>query len=199
MHCYCLEQFKLNPTGILDITFTDIKPNDNNNYCGEWIINYTSQQALIIATSLIVVVINVVVCFIFEAISRLEKHHTQNDETIGQFQKITIMQFVNIGIIILLVNFNLDILARISKDKMIFGFIPILNGEYNDFSIQWYWNVGATLCVTLTFNIFSPHASKLMLPILSCFLRCWDRGCRCFVKRKLFDKNDDKVHTKKEL
>ena len=85
--------------------FTDVEQGAKN-LCVDWFKVYAAQQALVIGTSAVVVGINVVICFIFELISKAEKHHTQNDETLGQFQKITIMQFINIAIVILLVNFN---------------------------------------------------------------------------------------------
>ena len=38
----------------------------------------------------------------------MEKHHTQNDETLSQFQKIMTLQFVNYALVPLLVYFGLD-------------------------------------------------------------------------------------------
>jgi hypothetical protein len=57
------------------------------------------------------------------------------------------------------------------------GFIPILQGEYTDFTSYWYAQVGKTLTLTLMINIFSPHASKLGLPLMKLMFRCLDRGC----------------------
>jgi len=100
------------------------------------------------------------------------------------------MQFVNIAVVILVV--NLDLL-----DNDLFGFIPILNGTYPGFTSHWYAQVGKTICTTLLINIFSPHASKLAIPILKLFSRCLDRGCRCWLQNKE-GKNHD-VHTGKML
>lgn len=74
------------------------------------------------------------------------------------------------------------------------GFIPIFNGEYDDFSVEWYSNVGKTLCMTLMINIVSPHASKLSLPFLKFFFRWADRGYS-----SVFNLGDNKVNTKKYL
>jgi hypothetical protein len=70
---------------------------------------------------MVVVIINIVTCMIFEKIVSFEKNHSVNDETKGQFQKIVIMQFINIAVVILLVNFD-------TLDGPFLGFIPILNG-----------------------------------------------------------------------
>jgi hypothetical protein len=85
------------------------------------------------------------------------------------------MQFVNIAVVILIVNFR-------AFDEKVFGFLPIMNGTYPDFNSYWYGQVGETLCLTLFINMASPHVSKLLLPFLKLFLRFWDRGC----KRNLF-------------
>jgi hypothetical protein len=61
---------------------------------------------MIIGTSVVVVIINIAVCTFFDKIVFFEKRHTVNDETMGQFKKITIIQFINIAVVILLINFN---------------------------------------------------------------------------------------------
>ena len=43
------------------------------------------------------------------------------------------MQYINISVVILLVNFNLDTIVK--KYDKLFGVIPILDGDYNDFSV----------------------------------------------------------------
>ena len=85
MHCYCLDRLKKNPTKVLQTKFKDIDPSDKTEYCNDWFINYASQQAMVYGTSVVVVAINVIICFSFELISKLERHHTQNDETMGMF------------------------------------------------------------------------------------------------------------------
>ena len=82
---------------------------------------------MVVGTSVVVVLINIITCTIFEKIVFVEKRHTVNDETVGQFVKITIMQFINIAIVILLVNFDF-------LESPFLGFIPILNGDYIDFT-----------------------------------------------------------------
>ena len=89
--------------------------------------------------------------------------------------------------VILLINFDL-------LDGQLLGFIPLLNGEYKDFTVHWYSQVGKTLTLTLMINIFSPHASKLALPVVKVLLRCLDRGCSCQMQ-----KEDGSVNTKKLL
>jgi len=96
-----------------------------------WSITYGSQKFIVIGTSLVVVIINIIICIIFEQISKLEKHHTQNDETLAMFNKITIMQFINISFIMLIINFNFEKIPGFN----LLGVIPLLQGEYNDFNV----------------------------------------------------------------
>jgi hypothetical protein len=91
MHCFCFAQFTSDPTSVFDLKFNDIDPNDDTLYCQEWLINWGVQKAIIVGTSLIVVVINVAICFVFELLAKFERNPTQNDETKSMFQKITIM------------------------------------------------------------------------------------------------------------
>ena len=55
-----------------------------------------------------IVVINVIAAKVFELIASFEKAPTKNEETSSIFMKLTVLQFFNIAIVLLLVNFNLD-------------------------------------------------------------------------------------------
>lgn len=60
-------------------------------YCKTWGINLALQNGMVIGSSLVVVAINVITCTIFEMIVKIEKKHSVNEETNGQFTKITLM------------------------------------------------------------------------------------------------------------
>lgn len=76
---------------------------------------------MVVGTALVVTVINIITCTIFEKIVFVEKKHTINDETSGQFTKILLMQFINIAIVILIVNMQL-------VNGKFLGFLPVFNG-----------------------------------------------------------------------
>ena len=79
------------------------------------------------------------------------------------------MQFINIAVVILIVNINLF-------EGGLLGF-PVFAGDYDDLNADWYAQVGKTIAFTLFLNIFTPHASKLFWPLLKILKRCLDRGC----------------------
>lgn len=118
-------------------------------------------------------VVNVVMCIILAIVVEGERHHTKNDETMSTFIRITILQYINIGIIVLLV--NMDIYPG---EQLFLGFLPILDGEYPDIDAQWYANVGTTISFSMLLGIFTPHASYFFFAFLNYFLACLDRGCR---------------------
>ena len=92
MDCFCLNLLKVNPARVyprskLNIVFSEFKTYevDETPYCFDWFTNYTQQQLIITLSSCILVAFNVIICFIFELISKCEKHHTANEETMGNF------------------------------------------------------------------------------------------------------------------
>jgi len=104
---------------------------------------------MVIGTAVVVVAINVIASTILTAIVSFEKCHTINDETMGQFKKLTILQFINIALIILMVNFDFTVATPSNPEGRFLGFLPIFNGQYPDFDSSWYAQVGKTLCLTL--------------------------------------------------
>lgn len=61
---------------------------------------------MVIGSSCVIVMINIITSMIFERTVAIEKRQTVNEETIGMFMKIFILQYINIAIVILIVNFN---------------------------------------------------------------------------------------------
>ena len=121
--------------------------------------------------------VNVVMCMILSFVVQYERHHTKNDETMSQFLRITFLQYINIAVIVLLVNMDLY-----PTDQLFLGFLPILNGEYADLDAQWYSNVGTTISFSLLLGVFTPHASYFFFAGLNLFMRCLDRGCKSDLK-----------------
>ena len=116
-----------------------------------------------------VTVINLIASTLFTYMVKIERKHTINEETEALFIKKTLIQYINIALIVLAVNFDF-------LEGNFLGFIPIFNGTYKDFTAAWYTNVGKTLTLTLFINIFSPHISYLFMPFVKIFMRYYDRS-----------------------
>ncbi len=51
-----------------------------------------------------------------------------------------------------------------------------MNGNYVDFSPEWFNNIGGTICMTVFFQMITPHLSKILKAILHILQRIIDRG-----------------------
>jgi hypothetical protein len=160
------------------------------------------KNGLIVGTSVMVSVINSVAITIFVNITYIEANHSISEETYSSFARITIMQFINIAVIIMLVNFNLDGLEGAyerNEDSVFWRHVGIFDGAYSDFTVQWYYNIGASICLTMCIAVASPHASYLAAPVMAACSRCCDRGCNSNLKAQPDQPKNDEVNTKKLL
>lgn len=141
-----------------------------------------SNDFVILVSGVVINGINEGLKALFSELQDFEKSHSESEDTKSMFVKVSIMQFVNIAIIQLVLGFRLESYSQ----SCFLGFIPAFRGNYEDFSTHWYREVGATLGVTLFFNIIgshTPYAKKFLIAFL---LRCWDRGFKysAFIKKK---------------
>jgi hypothetical protein len=83
--------FNKQNTNILKETFTDVDENDQTLHCTNWFNAFGTLTAIKQGAPIIIAVINVVACTIFDLMSSFEKKFTKNDETISTFIKITIL------------------------------------------------------------------------------------------------------------
>jgi len=65
-----------------------------------------------------------------------------------------IVQFVNTAIVLLLIN------AEISTWRVPDG-LPILNGNFTDFTAEWYATVGTTIAFSMMFGSILPFTNFL--------------------------------------
>lgn len=109
MHCFCFTEFKKDPLGLDKIDFGDVGLLDGTKYCSEWLVSYGTQQALMIGSPMAIAFINIMVGKIIELIAYFQKLHTRNAETMVIFREMTILQYFNIAIVMLIVNFNIEV------------------------------------------------------------------------------------------
>jgi len=81
MHCYCFAYALKFNIEVLNVQFTDINETDDTLHCKDWATNYALQNGMVIGTSLLVVIINIITCIFFERFVWFEKKHSVNDET----------------------------------------------------------------------------------------------------------------------
>jgi len=169
IHCYCLSEFLKSGLSVRNIEFSD-----GETYCDEWLTNYTLANLWVLFTAMIIVFINVLAKALLRFISRFERAKDRTYELVSSTFKMFILQFLNTGVVILLVNLDLGVSYRD---------FPIFEGEYPSFTVQWYRVIGSTLVLMMLFNSISPHLSNLAFQMLFGTLRCCDRRCTCDSKR----------------
>ena len=79
--------------------------------------------------------------------------------------KIFIGQFINSGLILFLVNINIQVIKNLNLN------FPLLNGYYNDFNSGWFKNVGCTIFLTMIISIITPHIWNIFQYLYSCIKR----------------------------
>ena len=132
-------------------------------------------------------------CLLIIATISFEKRQTYNEETQQQYIRILILSFVNIGLLVLLVNMDLTI-----DDSNFLG-LPILNGEFRDMNSDWYGKVGVTISFSMVLTIFTGHVSYFAFAFLNVAFRWMDNGCRSIADMEIENEDPNaknEVHTK---
>ena len=72
--------------------------------------------------------------------------------------KIFVVMYLNSAIILIL-------MFALIEELEIPPSLPILQGKFKKFSVEWYQVVGTTIMMTMIIQIFFPHAAYLFRPI----------------------------------
>ena len=103
-----------------------------------------------LASSLYIVLFTVLMTTLIEACVSKEKNKNKNDDTLSVFESIVKVQFLYLGIIIIIVNFNL---VGVSGES----WIPVLNGKFFAFDQFFYNNLGFEILTPLIMQIITPQ------------------------------------------
>jgi hypothetical protein len=117
---------------------------------------------------LVMSAINVMLKVALRLISVYEKRQDKTDLVISNTFKMFFVQFFNTAIIILVVNASLDFMPSWS---------PILNGKYDDFTTEWYKQIGVSIILTMLIGIVSPHFANGLFYLRGACKRLYDRRC----------------------
>jgi hypothetical protein len=85
---------------------------------------------------------------------KFEKKDNLNKAALSKFLKVTIIQFNNVALLVLLINFDFF-------DGPALGVIPLLNGSFTSFDERFYKTIGTTIQSTMVLSIISPQIAKL--------------------------------------
>ncbi len=115
--------------------------------------------------------LNSVIVGVLVSLSSFQRFLNKTEEKASSIVKMFLVQFINTGVVILLVN------AQISELSLPEQF-PVFAGRFSDFTVEWYKNVGATISLTMFINIFTPHIGGIIGLIKAKIFQCLDRKCK---------------------
>lgn len=116
--------------------------------CQDWVSKYITVNALNAGIIILVPFTNSLIQIVLRFLTSFEKNKTLTEDMVSNMWKIFVLQFINTGLIILLVNVRIDSIFDTIKD------FPVFTGHYKDFDPSWYNGVGATI-VNLSNKYFS--------------------------------------------
>jgi len=132
-------------------------PSEDADLCGDFFDVLDSSYLFQFVSVAVVVVINGIALPIIKAMVAFEKQVSVSAEKKALVSKMFSLQFMNTAIITLLVN-------TAYSGQTSLGFFTTLGvgkGEYDDFNMAWYINVGAGLCTTMLIQAASPHGGPI--------------------------------------
>lgn len=128
--------------------------------------------------SLLLVIYNVIVSYIFRILTNIEAHRMITSQLLSYTIKRAFLLIMNMGLIIILLNLQYSADPNFSQQTGIFF---LLQGKYRDITAAWYMNIGAIIILTMIFNISFPLIELALASLVKCIKRCWDKRL-CFKK-----------------
>lgn len=164
--------------------FFNPETGQDETLCRSWSTTYLTTQVLSIASVLLVVAVNLLLARILNGLVAMEKHHTHSSLVVSRVTKVFLAQFCNTALLMLAINANANYFSSsptvpetgTGTGGFSLGSLQVLNGEYADFSADWYNDVGVALMLTMIINSFSTHAYLLVNYIMLKARRFIDRG-----------------------
>ena len=150
--------------------------NPDYSRCSDWRVQYATYLAIPIVVSLLLVIYNVAVKYLFKFFTYLEAHRLITNELYSYTIKRALLFIMNMGLIIILINTQY---SQGISDIASFKFL--VQGKYKDITADWYINIGSIIILTMFFNVSFPLIELALASLIKCFRRCWDRKC-CFRK-----------------
>ena len=119
--------------------------------------------------TIIITVINQVLTFASITLISWIKYDTHSVQITRVTNGVFAAQFFNTAILIILVYANLEEQSpRIGE---------LLDGQFRDYSPNWYTLVGNNIVQTMFINAFMPIISETIVIVTGSIQRCIDRGC----------------------
>ena len=145
-NCWC----KLQP---FDDVLTD---SDVSEFCDDYYETIAEMLAGRFGISIGILTLNVIIREILRALTSWERIDDVTAEELRFMSRAFFAEFLNTAVVILIVNLDAS------------GTLPVvgdvaLNGDFSDFTRDWYIKVGATITTTMFLSIFFPALKELLM------------------------------------
>jgi hypothetical protein len=141
---------------MLQYKFEDPQDHDQEKWCSGIAYGFLKVTLLRIVVAIVVVGVNVSAKSILRGLKDFEKRSSYSAISTSMTFKLFLVQVVNAGLLILLMNGYIRNFNNSSS-------ISFLNGKYSDFTIDWYGDVGKSLIGTMILYMFGVHGLKFAL------------------------------------
>jgi hypothetical protein len=141
--------------------------------CGDFVLQAAAKLGYTILSSVVIVLINGIYVRVVRSLANFEKHHDIDSRDKSVSVRSMFGQFINTGLVYLIVNANINNNKFFSNYKDWKDANSVLQGAYDDFTPEWYAEVGQAITITMLMFAFTPH----MLPFIMyarfhCRIRC---------------------------
>lgn len=171
MDCYCYQEAKTQYYAVKDIEFEG-----GEKPCEDWLWENSVNRAVLFGLSISISGLNACLRVFLRELSHFEGKHSETDRLKSALSKMWVVQFLNVGILILLLNSKFPENSLLDEELDLPENVPLLKGELDDFYSEWYTIVGVSIFTVSIFDAINPIGNLLFWLKAGCG-RCLDRGC----------------------
>lgn len=127
---------------IVDFEQMEFDEIEGENPCLHWLETYLLDKYSAYIIGGAITIINMLQLEIFKNISSFEKNHFITTKLTSAMNKMFLVQFINIGFILILLNAQVD-------EFVLPEWVPLMKGKYKKFGPEWYKVIGSTIGMTM--------------------------------------------------
>jgi len=149
--CFCKQQLKLRPSFLSPEQLANpVGASPEVEVCRPWAVAVAASTFRLVVGITVVVVLNFLLKALFRYFTEKEMHISQTGKAKSQFLKLFFAQFINTGLIILLVHANIEALPM---PEALAQLVSIGEGRFHEPNVEWFEAVGSSIAVTSALQI----------------------------------------------
>ncbi|CAD8188725.1 unnamed protein product [Paramecium pentaurelia] len=160
LECYCKEDF----INRINMTFSN-----GEQLCQQWFNDYVKIVGWPFLIVVVIIFINQIIQIIFTKFAEFEGHRSKSKQLSSRLLKVFVVQYINTALVILIIN------IKFTSELNISSFSVLLNGKFDDISVQWFNQVGTTILLTMLIYVIGPIINIVINSIIRCLKKCFDQ------------------------